>query len=293
VLLKTCAARDDICLSVQRFFGDRTANRPASSAGDRYWELSGGLLRCGGCGLVMQTHTVKSPHHDRIYRYYRCPCHQSTRRGTCSAPVNVPAQRAEEAVWRFVTELETEPGRILEWLERKIEAERRLLETDPEKELRKLWSAMDATVVQRSRYQDQQAHGLMTIEELRGRLEDLAEERTRLERELEACANRGDELRNLEEMRDLYAEAIKPGKRGWLMRNALADGQTVLRMKMLKGTEGPLRRRRYEALRLEIKAVARDELELRGIFGSEIFHISKMSSLQPSTPITPRPPSRA
>jgi hypothetical protein len=92
----------------------------------------------------------------------------------------------------------------------------------------------------------------------------------------------------LEELRDFYAEAVKPGEEGWLMRNALYDGQTVLRMRMLEETDGPHRRYRYEALRLKARALARDELELQGVFGTDSVYISTALSSQRFTPTTPR-----
>jgi hypothetical protein len=35
-------------------------NRRPSSAGRRFWELSGGILRCGGCGCAMMTNSISS-----------------------------------------------------------------------------------------------------------------------------------------------------------------------------------------------------------------------------------------
>jgi hypothetical protein len=51
-------------------------NVPISSAGDRkFWELLGGITRCGGCGLRMQAHAVTNPV-GRVYHYMRCPYHK-------------------------------------------------------------------------------------------------------------------------------------------------------------------------------------------------------------------------
>ncbi len=234
----------------------------------------------------MQTHTVKSPRHDRVHRYYRCPCHQHTRRGTCPAPVNLPAERAEEAVWRFVAWLETEPERVLALLEQKIEEERRRLRTDPDEDLRELRRRTDAATARRAAYQDQQAAGLMTLDELRARLEGLEEERAGLEGAAEAVGRRGEDLRELEEIRGHYARAVEAGEDGWLMRNALADRQWYMRMRMLEEGDGPFRRQRYEALRLELRAVFRDELELRGVFGTGNVDITETSYSRPCTPTT-------
>jgi hypothetical protein len=45
-------------------------NRAPSSAGHRFWELSGGIFCCGGCGRRMFTNTVNPA---RGHHYYRCP----------------------------------------------------------------------------------------------------------------------------------------------------------------------------------------------------------------------------
>lgn len=53
-------------------------NKPCSSAGGRFWELSGGVLVCGDCGKSMiPEKRRRSPDSDNWFLYYRC----SVRRG--------------------------------------------------------------------------------------------------------------------------------------------------------------------------------------------------------------------
>ena len=50
-------------------------NRGPSSAGRRFWELSGGLLYCGGCGRQMVQHSTTSGWYsdqEKRHFYYRC-----------------------------------------------------------------------------------------------------------------------------------------------------------------------------------------------------------------------------
>ena len=54
-------------------------NRRPSSAGLRFWELSGGILRCGACGRAMQTTSITSAT-GNVHHYYRCP--KRVREGT-------------------------------------------------------------------------------------------------------------------------------------------------------------------------------------------------------------------
>jgi len=44
-------------------------NRRPSSAGRRFWELSGGILRCGGCGYAMMTNSISSYGKKRLNHY--------------------------------------------------------------------------------------------------------------------------------------------------------------------------------------------------------------------------------
>jgi site-specific DNA recombinase len=47
-------------------------NRRPARAGDREWELSGGLLRCAECGRAMSARTFSKPKIGRTYLYYVC-----------------------------------------------------------------------------------------------------------------------------------------------------------------------------------------------------------------------------
>ncbi len=51
-------------------------NHPTSSAGDRCWELSGGILHCGGCRRRMSANRVLQPRTKKPAHYYRCPTRQ-------------------------------------------------------------------------------------------------------------------------------------------------------------------------------------------------------------------------
>jgi hypothetical protein len=247
-------------------------NKSSSMAGDRHWPLSGGILRCGGCGLAMQTHTLRRSN-NRVYYYYRCPSTTATRRHTCPSPVAVPAEKMEAAVWRFVVEFESEPGRVLEMLDRAIAKARTQLKMDPEEEIRELQRQLDQMVAMRAAFQQQQAQGLMTIEELRVRLEDLTEQREGLDKQIEARRGRGGELLRLKELRSYYERAAEDE----IMQLAVADGDAIRRVRMLEAT-GPEQRRRYDLLKLKAQTVARDEVKLSGVFGTELVYTAEMVS---------------
>jgi site-specific DNA recombinase len=159
----------------------------------------------------------------------------------------VRATRVEDAVWRFVSELLNDPERIRLGLEELIEQEREAERGDPEREAG-LWEEKIAECSRlRSAYQDQQAVGLMTLEELGSKLAQLEETRRVAEAELVALDARKERVRELEDDRDAllasYAEVVPEA---------------------LDGLSGEERMRVYEMLQLEV----RPDLEVYEVSGA-------------------------
>jgi hypothetical protein len=50
-------------------------NKPVSNNGERFWELSGGVLRCSACGLAMRTNITRKG--TKRYCYYLCRKHHA------------------------------------------------------------------------------------------------------------------------------------------------------------------------------------------------------------------------
>jgi site-specific DNA recombinase len=65
-------------------------NRLQSSAGYRFWELSGGVLRCGGCGYSMMTNSVTSPDKSGLTTTIVAPSASKT------AKMRAPSERTTE-----------------------------------------------------------------------------------------------------------------------------------------------------------------------------------------------------
>jgi site-specific DNA recombinase len=72
-------------------------NRRLSSAGRRFWELSGGILRCGGCGYSMMTNSILS-HGKKMHFYYRCTKRVVDGKDACSQRKNYRTDQAEPQV---------------------------------------------------------------------------------------------------------------------------------------------------------------------------------------------------
>jgi flagellar motility protein MotE (MotC chaperone) len=174
----------------------------------REWELRG-MMRCG-CGRKMGTRTAES--RGRLFFYYVCrrsPVAKKT--GECAQGC-IRAARVEDAVWRFVSSLLNDPDRIWLGIEELIKQEREAVHSDPKREATPWEEKIAECSRLRSAYQDQQAAGLMTLEELASRLARLEETRRVAEAELKALEAREERLRELETDRDAliasYAKTV-------------------------------------------------------------------------------------
>jgi site-specific DNA recombinase len=198
----------------------------------REWELRG-MMRCG-CGRKMGTRTAESS--GRIFHYYVCRRSPAAKKiGECAQRC-IRATRVEDVVWHFVSELLKDPDRLRAGIEALIEQERDAAR-DPREDEARIWEEKVAECSRlRSAYQDQQAAGLMTLEELASKLAKLEETRRMAEAEVAALDAREERVRELEADREAllasYAEVVPEA---------------------LDGLSGEERMRVYEMLQLEVK----------------------------------------
>lgn len=174
----------------------------------REWELRG-VMRCS-CGSVMQTKTTKP--HGRIYRYYNCVRRNKLRNMCDCKEKALQAKEVKPLIWRFVSGLLKDPARMAGGMERLIEQETDARCGDPENEAQAWTEKIAECLALRGAYQDQQAAGLMTIEELGSKLAGLEEARRHAEGELAALERAQDRVAELERDRDAllasYAEMV-------------------------------------------------------------------------------------
>jgi site-specific DNA recombinase len=164
----------------------------------RGWELRG-LIRCPSCGAAMTSHTAKRG--EKLYHYYRCHRAVDYRRNSCRQRME-RAQKAEEAMWEFVSRALKDPRRILAGIDALIERKRTELRGDPDRDA-KVWLERLAEVDQERRgYLRLAAKGRMSEEELDEALADLEATRRMAERELQAIGGRREEIEQLERDRD-------------------------------------------------------------------------------------------
>lgn len=149
-------------------------NRVPSNAGDKFWQLSGCVARCGECGRRMRVlcrtkrRKTKPP---RLYGYYRCAASHENGEEDCPNGLMVSAIALEAKVWDFVRGVMTEPEELAKDLDRMIELKRADRRGDPAKEA-KAWAAELAKIERmRDGYHDQAAEGLLPLDKaLLGRL---------------------------------------------------------------------------------------------------------------------------
>jgi site-specific DNA recombinase len=217
-------------------------NRRPASAGDRFWELSGGVLYCAHCGKRMMSHRVaKRAPSEGWHLYYRCPTRHRFGKDACTHSSNHQAERIEGDVWRFVSHLVKDPEQLREDLEDLIEQERLGLRADPEREVQTWLERLAELDRQRMRAQDLAIEGLLNHDELRSRLADLEDECVMAKRELEALSKQREKIVELERDRDglleFYAgmlpealDALEPEERHQVYK--------MLRLRVAVGTEG-------------------------------------------------------
>jgi site-specific DNA recombinase len=119
----------------------------------RDWELRG-TVRCGGCGVLMTTHTTYDKGSDKkTYYYYKCRTRHDYKRGHCRQK-NIRAEPLEAYVWEFVYGLLKEPERIRAGMERLIDQEHVGVRGDPDKEARVWAEKLEECARLRSAYQE-------------------------------------------------------------------------------------------------------------------------------------------
>jgi site-specific DNA recombinase len=200
----------------------------------REWELRG-LMR-GPCGSKMQTKTTNP--HGYTYHYYMCVRRNELRRMCSCTQQAIRAEEVEAEVWEFVSDLLMDPEKIKAGMQRLIEQEREAMRGDPEHEA-EVWAQRIAECTQlRNAYQDQQAAGLMTLEELASKLGGLDEIRKHAERELAALNGTQERVAELEADRDALLRYV---------------AELPIALDNLSGEE---RNRVYRMLRLEVTPTA-------------------------------------
>ena len=227
-------------------------NRRPSNAGRRFWELSGGILRCGLCEHTTATRSIRSSAKRRAgtfyHHYYYCRNHHHHGDAECTNRKNLRAVDLEGRVWDLISGLLKDPERLREGLNEMIEAERAGMRGDPEAEALTWLGRIAALDSKRSRYQDMAAEGLVSFEELGAKLRELEADRATAERELGDLNARRSRLEDLERDKETLLKDYAS-----MVPDALDE---------LTGEE---RHQVYRMLRLQVFVSPDGDLDVRGV----------------------------
>jgi site-specific DNA recombinase len=219
-------------------------NRRPSSAGDRFWELLGGVFFCGGCGCRMRPdRRRRSPRDGRLYYYYRCPTRHQKGKDACSQPRSYQATQTEARVWEFIAGLLKDPDRLRAGLERMVDQERDGLRGDPEREAKEWRRKLSEVAAKRARLQDMAAEGLLTLEELRDKLTELDEVREATELELSLLQNRVERVEALQRSKVAVLASLEetvPKALGELNAEERRQLYEMLKVRLTAGVDGTL-----------------------------------------------------
>jgi site-specific DNA recombinase len=169
----------------------------------RQWELKG-VLRCS-CGQNMITNT--SHHKGEAYHYYRCKRASAYGPDACSQRM-IRIDRVEPLLRDFVFGVLSDPDTIQRGLDSLIQRETEEVRDDTEQVITTLEERLSQNTHLRRAYQDQQAEGLMTLEELAARLEDLEDTRKVLQAERASLERSQQKAKELENDRDTVVASL-------------------------------------------------------------------------------------
>ncbi len=239
-------------------------NHAPSTAGYRFWELSGGgILRCAICGGRMAPHSFEKLSGKRYY--YRCV--KRWQHGTCEHGKNHGANDLEAQVWNSVRALLSDPEELRADLDRMIEMKRNALRMNGARREMDTWLEKLAEADQKAaRFQHAYAEAAITLDDLKARLAEVGELRETAHREPERLRHHEEEIAGLERDRDAllaHYEGMAPG-----VLDALTPQE---------------RRNFYALLRLEVLSRPDGSLELRGAaFPEGLMSVCETGTLHPS-----------
>ncbi len=192
----------DVVEAARRAIKDNV--RP-SAAGERFWEISGGVLRCGVCGCNMR---IRSAWNGKgaVRRYYYTCGKSNADRIACHHRKNHRAAELEAAVWEHVSAVMKDPGRLRGDLESMIELKRKELREDPNREMNVWLEKLSEVSRKRAAFQDMTAEGLITFGELKIKLAALEETRETAEREISTLEGHKQGIESLERDKDAVME---------------------------------------------------------------------------------------
>jgi site-specific DNA recombinase len=171
-------------------------NKWISNAGDKVWQLTGGVMKCAECGRAMSVNHIRA----KGRGYYRCTGrYNGGIENRCLMSHTVRAEEAETRVWEFVSEILTNPHRLKRGLEKMLENERQPSMGEEETPWLKRIAEID---LKQERLLDLHLDGDITTEQFRAKSAELEAARAAAEGQVEAARSRLARLKEIEVSKD-------------------------------------------------------------------------------------------
>jgi site-specific DNA recombinase len=161
-------------------------NERISNCGRRFWELTGGVLRCAACGAAMSTNFITP----RKTGYYRCSKRYRLGKHACSQGKNLRAEETEMLVWEFVSGILKNPGRLRRGMDEMLDRERAVVSQGPGEDEERWLKKLSELEVQEERLLDLYLEGKLEVDRYESRVSQLKQSRKAIENELGHIKNR-------------------------------------------------------------------------------------------------------
>jgi hypothetical protein len=224
-------------------------NEKVSNCGRRFWELTGGVLRCAACGGAMATNYITP----RKTGYYRCGKRYRLGVHACPQGKNFRAEETEAVVWEFVSSILKDPERLWRGLQEMVDRERTLASRAPGEDEEGWLKKLSELEVQEERLLDLYLEGKLEPDRYESRVSQLKRSRQTVEQELEHIRNRTIRIERLEQDRD-----------------TLLSHYSQIAVEHLDRLQGEERNRVYKMLDLEVLAHENSSLEVKWALGGDL-----------------------
>jgi site-specific DNA recombinase len=260
-------SRANVDAAGERISGN--TRRPPSTMAERFWQLSGGIVYCKECGGVLSPKAQRRPS-GKVDTWYLCRRPYNGGPTECTHRRLYRAYPLEEAVWKAVRNLLSNPERVKAEYDRHIARKRAQLRGDSGGETREIIAKrLEKLERRRSGYIDLAADGDMSREELRRRLANVDEQREAARKALREVRDRQETIQKIRRDREMM-----------LGRFSAMRGMDLLNI-------SPENRRQVlQALRIRAEVDKGGNVRISGVFDADITELLPMAHASADEPYT-------
>src|SRR5215218_4288842 len=220
-------------------------NEKVSNCGRRFWELTGGVLRCAACGGAMATNYITP----RQTGYYRCGRRYRLGEHACSQGKNLRAEETEAVVWQFVSGILKDSTELRRGINKMLDEMKTLASRSPSDDEENWLKKLEEIESQEERLLDLYLEGKLEVSRYESRVSQFKQSRRTIEEELDRIRDRTAHIERLEHDRD-----------------ALLSHYAQLATERLDELEPEERNRVYRMLGLTVLAHEDNRLEAKWAF---------------------------